>query len=202
MCTKSCLYVSRWFTISHGGQYTTFATEPVDWKKPASDLLGTMGNLVDDEVCGVWVVKESDSLHKPLEWLSKGVHRFIVQTTSGPKILSQSDLVKFLLSAYDKFNLGNITIQEGLLIFFFSLTLSAKITHKPVTHVENPTSALDTLKKTRIYEVHGIAITDANGTLVGTLSESDLRGLKVFSDLLRHSTITDGFSGQIEFTCT
>lgn len=123
MCTKSCLYVCRQFAINYGNQYTTFATEPVDWKKPASDLLGTMGNLVDDEVCGVWVVKENDSLHKPLEWLSKGVHRFIVQTNSGPKILSQSDLVKFLLSAYDKFNLSNITLQEGFVNFFLFNTL-------------------------------------------------------------------------------
>lgn len=57
--------------------YTTFSTEPVDWKKPASDLLGTMGNIVDDDVCGVWTVKDTDNLHKPLEWLSKGNHLFL-----------------------------------------------------------------------------------------------------------------------------
>jgi len=147
--------------------YTAFCdTGRVDWKKPAAELLGTMGNIVDDDVNGVWLVKEGSSLYKPLEWLSKGVRRFLVETeSSGWRLVSQSDMVKFLWKNWDKFGLGDITIEE------------AKIATKPVIRADTRALALDCFKRMRIHEVNGLAVTDSFGSLVGTLSESDLRGL-------------------------
>jgi len=147
--------------------YTAFSeAKQVDWKKPASELLGTMGNIVDDDVNGVWLVKEGSSLYKPLEWLSKGVRRFLVETeSSGWRLVSQSDMVKFLWKNWDKFQLGEITIDE------------AKIVNKPVLRADTRAPAIDCFKRMRVHEVNGIAITDSSGSLVGTLSESDLRGL-------------------------
>jgi len=146
--------------------YTAFSdSRPVDWKKPASVLLGTMGNVIDDDVRGVWVVKEKDSLHKPLEWLSKGVRRFLVDSKNGWRLVSQSDLVKFLWKTYDKFSVGEVSLAE------------AGIVRTPVIRVDPQTKVIDAFKKTRIHEVNGIAIADSAGTLMGTLSESDLRGL-------------------------
>jgi CBS domain-containing protein len=146
--------------------YTAFSdSQPVDWKRPASVLLGTMGNIVDDDVCGVWVVKEQDSLHKPLEWLSKGVRRFLVETKSGWRLVSQSDMAKFLWRSYDKFSIGELSLTEAAII------------RTPVIRVDTQTTVMDAFKKTRIQEVNGIAVTDSAGTLMATLSESDLRGL-------------------------
>jgi len=136
-----------------------------DWKRPAVSLLGTMGNERDDDVQGVWVVRESDSLCKPLEWLSKGVRRFLVETDSGFRLVSQSDLVRFLSKIYDKFNIGNVSIEE------------ANIITKPVFRVDKRTLAVDAFKKMRAQEINGIAVTESDGTLLGTFSESDLRGL-------------------------
>jgi len=148
--------------------YTAFSsTGVVDWKKPASQLLGTMGNIADDDVQGVWVVREGASLYKPLEWLSKGVRRFLVETEStGWRLVSQSDMVKFLWKNFEKFQLGDITIA------------AAKVGSRPVIRADSRTSALDSFKRMRVHEVNGIAIVDSGGKLVATLSESDLRGLE------------------------
>jgi len=147
--------------------YTAFSgTGDVNWKLAASDLLGTMGNYVDDDVKGVWLLREGSSLYKPLEWLSKGVRRFLVETEStGWRLVSQSDMVKFLWKNFDKFQLGDISIEE------------AKIGSKPVIRANTETTAIECFRRMRIHEVNGIAIVDSAGSLVGTISESDLRGL-------------------------
>jgi len=132
----------------------------------ASDLLGTMGNIVDDDVNGVWLVREGASLYKPLEWLSKGVRRFLVETEStGWRLVTQTDMVKFLWRNFDKFQLGDITIEE------------AKISSRPVIRADTRTTAIECFRRMRVHEVNGIAIVDPEGSLVGTISESDLRGL-------------------------
>jgi len=146
--------------------YTAFPDSGfVDWKKPASSLLGTMGNERDDDVRGVWVVRENDSLHKPLEWLSKGVRRFLVESDAGWRLVSQSDLVRFLWKIYDKFNVGEISLQE------------ANIITRPVFRVDKGTLTIDAFKKMRAQEINGIAVTESDGTLMGCLSESDLKGM-------------------------
>jgi CBS domain-containing protein len=159
--------------------YTAFSnTTPVDWNKPASSLLGSMGNISDDDVQGLWVVREMDSLHKPLAWLSKGVRRFLVDTDYGFRVVSQSDLVKFLLKMYDKFGIGEISLEE------------ADIISKPVFRVDPNTKVVDAFRKMRAQEINGLAITDSDGILVGTLSESDLRGLTMDTMYrLEHSVI-------------
>jgi CBS domain-containing protein len=146
--------------------YTAFSNTPlVDWNKPASSLLGTTGNIINDDVQGVWVARELDSLQKPLAWLSKGVRRFLVETDYGWRLVTQSDLVRFLSKTYSKFGIGEISLEE------------ADIIRKPVFRVDPNTKVIDAFKKMRAQEINGLAVTDSDGTLVGTLSESDLRGL-------------------------
>jgi CBS domain-containing protein len=149
--------------------YTAFSgNAPVDWRKPASSLLGTMGNIQDDEEKGVWVVREKDSLHKPLSWLSKGARRFLAETESGDlKLVTQSDMARFLWKNYDRFGIGDVSLQN------------ASIIGRPVIRVEPSTLVIDAFQKMRAQEVNGIAITGRDGSLVGTLSESDLKGLRM-----------------------
>jgi len=147
--------------------YTTFFNDgKIDWQKPASSLLGTMGNERDDDVMGVWVMREGESLHKPLQWLSKGVRRFLVETDDGFRLVTQSDLVRYLWKIYDKFNLGDITIEKANLIT------------RPVFRVDKRTSTIDAFKKMRAQEINGLAVTE-NDSLIGSLSESDLRGVRM-----------------------
>eukprot|EP01126_Amoeba_proteus_P060265 TRINITY_DN7950_c0_g1_i2.p1 TRINITY_DN7950_c0_g1~~TRINITY_DN7950_c0_g1_i2.p1 ORF type:complete len:223 (+),score=20.51 TRINITY_DN7950_c0_g1_i2:307-975(+) len=85
----------------------------LNYQRPAADLLGTMGNEIDDAVCGVWSIHEDESIARPLEYLSKGVHRFLIETSCGIKVLSQLDLVKFLFKSFDKFDLDDVTLKSG-----------------------------------------------------------------------------------------
>jgi len=150
--------------------YTTFFNSgSIDWKKPAASLLGTMGNERDDDVLGVWVMRENESLHKPLQWLSKGVRRFLVESGDDFRLVSQSDLVRYLWKIFDKFNIGDITLEDSNIIT------------RPVFRVDKRISAIDAFKKMRSQEINGLAVVEGE-TLIGSLSESDLRGLR--SDML------------------
>eukprot|EP01126_Amoeba_proteus_P060266 TRINITY_DN7950_c0_g1_i4.p1 TRINITY_DN7950_c0_g1~~TRINITY_DN7950_c0_g1_i4.p1 ORF type:complete len:160 (+),score=26.93 TRINITY_DN7950_c0_g1_i4:321-800(+) len=126
-----------------------------------------MGNEIDDAVCGVWSIHEDESIARPLEYLSKGVHRFLIETSCGIKVLSQLDLVKFLFKSFDKFDLDDVTLKSGNLI------------HTGVIQVGPLTEAAEAYRKARINERRAIAIILGDGTLFATLSETDLRGLKV-----------------------
>jgi len=158
--------------------YTTFfKTCSVDWKRSASSLLG-MGSDVDIKVC---VVKEDDSLHKPFQCLSKGQRRFMVKTSdSGYRLVTQARLVRFLFEKFDKFNLGDIKLED------------ANIITKPVSTVEKSTDAIEAFKKLRSQEINGLAVTESDGTLIGTLSVADLRGLKMdMLDRLKDVSVID-----------
>jgi len=150
--------------------YTTFfKSGSVDWKKPASSLIGTesLGKEGDEDI-KVCVVREDESLHKPLQCLSKGHRRFMVKTTdSGYRLVTQTRLVRFLFEKYDKFNLGELNLED------------ANIITKPVSCVEKSTDAIEAFKKLRSQEINGVAVTESDGTLMGTLSVADLRGLKM-----------------------
>jgi CBS domain-containing protein len=147
--------------------YTTFFNSgSIEWKKPAASLLGTMGNERDDDVLGVWVMRENESLHKPLQWLSKGVRRFLVESGDDFRLVSQSDLVRYLWKIFDKFNIGDITLEDSNIIT------------RPVFRVDKRTSTIDAFKKMRAQEINGLAVTE-NDSLIGSLSESDLRGVRM-----------------------
>jgi len=79
---------------------------------------------------------------------------------------------------YDKFGIGDIHLEE------------ANIIKSPVTRVDPSTKVVDAFRKMRIQEINGLAIADDNGTLLGTLSESDLRGITMENmSLLQHPVI-------------
>jgi len=152
--------------------FTAFATHDdsqflsaIDWSIPASDLIGTSGVAGGDEVQGLWEVQDSDSIQKPLEFLAKGVYRFIVKTTDGLRILSQSDLLRFFFNRLDEFEFANVSIE------------SAGVGTYPCLTLPFATTALDGIRKIRIHEVHTLALIDKEGKLRASFSETELRGL-------------------------
>jgi len=148
---------------------TFFKSDSVDWKKPASSLIGTdtVGKERDEDIM-VCVVGEDESLYKPLQCLSKGHRRVMVKMNdSSYRLATQGRLVKFLYENYDKFNLGEVKLKD------------ANIITTPVCRVEKSTDAIEAFKKLRTQQIIGLAVTESDGTLVGSLSVTDLRGLKV-----------------------
>jgi len=147
--------------------YTTFfKSGDVDWKKPAFSLIGKGKEGGEDrEVC---VVREDDSLHKPLQCLSKGERRFMVKTRdSGYRLVTQARLVRFFYEKFDKFNIGEMKLED------------ANIITSRVSCVDKNTYTIEAFKKLRSQEINGLAVTESDGTLVGSVSFADLRGLKM-----------------------
>lgn len=136
----------------------------VDFKSPASSLLGTR-KVRDDDTGGVWMLKDRESLFKPLNWTSKGIRQFLVEADGGWRLVSQSDLVRFLVDKFDKFQIGDITLKD------------AKIKGRNMERVESNVKTIDLLKKFESRDIDVIAITDSSGNIKATLSENDLRGL-------------------------
>jgi len=148
--------------------YTTFfKSGSVDWQKPASSLIGTKGKERDEDM-KVCVAREDESLHKPLQCLSKGERRFMIKMSdSSYRLVTQARLVRFLFEKFDKFNLGDLNLKD------------ANIITKPVCQIDKNTDAIEAFKKLHTQEINGLAVTESNGTLIGTLSVADLRGLKM-----------------------
>jgi CBS domain-containing protein len=144
-------------------------TSNVNWRAPAVSLLGTR-KVPGDEEHGLWITNEKDTLYKPLNWFSKGVRRFLVETENGAmRLVSQTDCMNFILMMFDKFHLDSVTIRD------------TSIVSKPVIHADCNMKAVEALRKMHSHDVHGIAVIDSTGILKATLSDDDLRGLTMES---------------------
>jgi len=146
--------------------YTTFFKKgPIDWKKPAFSLIGTQGRE-RDELVEVCVAREDESLHKPLMCLSKGERRFMVKTSdSGYRLVTQARLARFFYEMYDKFNIGEMKLED------------ANIITRPVYGVDKNMDTIEAFKKLCSQQINGLAVTESDGTLIGSVSIADLRGL-------------------------
>jgi CBS domain-containing protein len=95
-----------------------------------------------------------------------GVHRVNVVDGNGrvQGILSQSDVIKFLLSKKDLFRalMGKSLVELG-------------IDQCPVVSVKAESSVLDALQRMSEHYISSVAVVDPAGTLVGSISMADIR---------------------------
>jgi len=97
--------------------------------------------------------------------MGKGVYRLLVQVAEEEfKILTQSDLIRFIAAHWEEFSFKEMTVGEAF---------DEKRIHKITTNH----TALRGFQIMRLQQVNALAITDEHGKLLGTLSGSDLRGL-------------------------
>jgi len=112
------------------------------------------------------------SLDCVLEPFSKGIHRALITTEGDRKyhILSQGDIVKFLF-------------ESGQFDDWFAkpmMDIPALFQYKsPVASISSDSPAIEGFKKLGRNNFGAIAVKDADGTLIGNLSASDLRGVAV-----------------------
>jgi len=136
-----------------------------DMSQPASNLLGTSGVEQSDNVNSLWIQSSSAGIKETLELMGKGVYRLLVQVAEEEfKILTQSDLIRFLSSYWEEFSFKDMTVGEAF---------EEKRIHKITTSH----TALKGFQIMRLQQVNALAITDEHGKLIGTISGSDLRGL-------------------------
>eukprot|EP01094_Clydonella_sp_ATCC50884_P009675 TRINITY_DN1921_c0_g2_i1.p1 TRINITY_DN1921_c0_g2~~TRINITY_DN1921_c0_g2_i1.p1 ORF type:complete len:336 (-),score=161.24 TRINITY_DN1921_c0_g2_i1:150-1097(-) len=130
-----------------------------------------------DESKKVWEFSQDEPIETVLEPMSKGVHRVLVKKEDGYSLLTQTDLIRFLIS-YSSYG--------------------QRVGDAPITDVRKPIGELGLLGENkpklltlredlpavdgfRIIDQHGFTaapVVNAAGEIVGTLSASDLRGLR------------------------
>lgn len=133
----------------------------------ASELLG-----VSEESKSTWSYGEDYPLLKIIEYMTMGVHRLLIDTESGPKVLSQSDVLAYL-TMHSK--------ELGPMLFEQVNRLGLVSSQPEVEVMQMDESALSGFQ--RLYAsgrmLNAIPIVDSAGSVVATLSNSDLRGLQV-----------------------
>jgi len=119
-------------------------------------------------------VEEYSTVRQTLEVFTQGFRRVLVGTEPERcKILSQVDVVSFLLGKFD-----SLPEPVKVPIDKLGLVSEGKIFHKLVA-MSHKNSAVEGFRKIYRQGVTAIAIVDDNDKLVGTLSSSDVRGLKL-----------------------
>jgi CBS-domain-containing membrane protein len=121
-------------------------------------------------------IDEQANVRQALEVFSQGVHHALVGsgTPDKTKILSQSDLVTFMLERYDTLP---TSVKEPLDKLGL-VSHEGRISNKLVA-MSAKNSAVEGFRKIYRQGVTAIAIVDDNDELIGTLSASDIRGIKM-----------------------
>jgi CBS domain-containing protein len=135
------------------------------FSSPAEAFLG-----VSEEGKRIWEYDEDTPADTIFEIFSKGVHRVIVKTKGGRRIVSQTDVAKFLKEHEGK--LGDFVKQP---INELGLVQDGK----GIIKLSMYSTALEGFQKLYNlgWEVSALPIVDKTGDIVATLSISDMRGL-------------------------
>jgi len=108
---------------------------------------------------------------------ARGIHRALVSFEEGHdvyELVTQTDVIRWLLHLHCAFN------NPALLQFVYhgiELTGVAAVNKEKMKVVQVHESALDGFRRASELDVTALAVVDASGKLVGTLSASDLRSL-------------------------
>jgi 5'-AMP-activated protein kinase regulatory gamma subunit len=113
------------------------------------------------------VVDQNISLGELAKVLSHDSHRVLIGQSKDAKLVSQSDLVRYLSERKDQLDarLLNTPLSE------------LNIIHEQILHVSEKTSTIKAFCHLVRSQVHALAVLDQQQRLVGTLSASDLRGI-------------------------
>jgi len=145
-----------------------------DLSKPIIDVITVPGKEYHGPPMTV-TIDEQANVRQALEVFSQGVHRALVGTGTPDKtkILSQSDLVSLMLERFDTLP---TSVKEPL--DKLGLVSPERISNKLVA-MSAKNSAVEGFRKIYRQGVTAIAIVDDNDELIGTLSSSDIRGIKM-----------------------
>jgi len=122
-------------------------------------------------------VRQDTSVRDIIRLFSQGIHRVAVMDVADERligVLSQSDVMKFVLSNMDKFS-GFKGDREMSKISFMTPTNN-------MVSVKDNIPAIDAFLKMHENGISAISIVDNNNNLIGTLSASDLKMIDVQND--------------------
>eukprot|EP00472_Partenskyella_glossopodia_P004424 CAMPEP_0197516794 /NCGR_PEP_ID=MMETSP1318-20131121/1724_1 /TAXON_ID=552666 /ORGANISM="Partenskyella glossopodia, Strain RCC365" /LENGTH=295 /DNA_ID=CAMNT_0043065821 /DNA_START=144 /DNA_END=1031 /DNA_ORIENTATION=+ len=135
----------------------------------------------------LWVFSPDDKMSKIGQYFSQGTHRALIkreEKSGGPCIFSQTDLVRFLrlhLTDHQIQPIVKLTLEETGLAVGGRHVVSVSPSDTALTAFRKLlssqwTTTSDFIKPRHTWDLSALPITQ-NGRLVGTISQSDLRGL-------------------------
>jgi len=159
----------------HKKEQIKFEVHLPDLSRPIIDVLTQRGRAEYHGPSLSITIDEHSTLRQVLEIFSTGAHRVMVGSGSpdGVKVLSQVDVVLYLLEKYDSLP---ASCKQSLLQL--GLATDNRIVNKIVS-MSYMNTALEGFRKIYRQGVSAVAILDDEDRLVGTLSSSDVRGLKI-----------------------
>jgi CBS domain containing-hemolysin-like protein len=132
---------------------------------PVIEILGITGKKENDVIKSLWVLPVHAPLLKAMEYLGKGIYRILVTDTEIPlcRLITQSDMIRFIHEHWDQFgDFKNTQINNSSFI-------------KPVHTIQANKPAIYGFQLMRKKEINAIAVINESGSIISTLSDSDLR---------------------------
>jgi len=131
-----------------------------------------------------WCFNGNQMLDHILQLFIRGIHRVLViaeddGNNSHLRVLSQSDIVKYLITYKNQLALGQL--------FAKSIGDLDLVKHSKVQAMSSLETALSCFKKMSLLGINATGIVNEAGEIITNLSVSDLRGLR--QDLLRTITL-------------
>jgi 5'-AMP-activated protein kinase, regulatory gamma subunit len=162
---------------SDSSQFQSFMSGEI----PVSDLL-----TMHAESSSVWTLEDTDPIERCLEPMSKGIHRIVVRQSRTHKdgsvkvhyrMLTQSDLVRFLMS-YSCYGRSPSDGTADASKSLAELHVYDSPNKPPLTSIPSSCTALEAFRLLEQHELNSLPIINADGSILTSISASDLRGLR------------------------
>eukprot|EP01125_Pyxidicula_operculata_P002488 TRINITY_DN12349_c0_g1_i1.p1 TRINITY_DN12349_c0_g1~~TRINITY_DN12349_c0_g1_i1.p1 ORF type:complete len:289 (-),score=57.76 TRINITY_DN12349_c0_g1_i1:97-963(-) len=132
-------------------------------ERPISDLVA----ISEESKSGLWkTYGQDETLSSLADKMSSGIHRLLVAYNDEARLLTQTDVVKYLYKHNVDENLTKKTLSE------LGMGQSTN-----VVTIKSSVTALAGFREIYNHKVTGIAVVDDHGKMVHTLSSSDVRVL-------------------------
>jgi len=130
---------------------------------PVVEILGITGKRENDVIKSLWELPVHAPLLKVMEYLGKGIYRILVTDSEIPlsRLITQTDMIRFIHKHWDQF--GDFKNTQNISFI------------KPVYTIPHKQLAIYGFQLMRKKEVNAIAVINESGSIVTTLSDSDLR---------------------------
>jgi len=162
---RNVMFFLAWgkYKVSSSDQQPAFCDDKVSYAtRNVADLIA----VGQSDGGRVWDFDGKEPVQSVMEPFSKGVHRALINVSGTRRLLTQTDIVRWIATNHALNRITEKTLEQ------LGLTKGAVIS------VPDTSSALEAFRKASQNEVSAVAIVDhKNQRLIGNLSGSDLRGL-------------------------
>lgn len=184
---------------------------------PVTALIG-----ISEESRNLWTYDSKDLLSEALSVFSKGVHRALIRFKGSHSILAphesdshgayyrmltQTDVLRFLCEHAEEKSLRSMFEKDLKALSIVSEKQASDPNASSVVAIPSTYTALAGFQKIALSNVPAVAVVNETGSLIATLSSSDLRGLsqsnfsKVLLPVLEFLSFKHKEEKKVQITC-